>query len=102
LDSNPTKIHEDDRHTSSLVWRGRRLQHPYSTENISDIRNNNNHQTQTTTPPIGTTIGSGLHEPILHTGIQDMLKAVALKKKLNYDEWLKGLKEKKQWHVEVY
>jgi hypothetical protein len=56
LDSNPTKIHDDDRHTSSLVWRGRRLQHPYSTENISDIRNNNNHQTQTTTPPIGTTI----------------------------------------------
>jgi len=35
-------------------------------------------------------------------GIQDMLKDVAEKKGLNYDEWLKGLKEKKQWHVEVY
>lgn len=35
-------------------------------------------------------------------GIQDMLKAVAEKKGLNYDDWLKGLKEKKQWHVEVY
>ena len=35
-------------------------------------------------------------------GIQDMLKTVAEKKQLNYDEWLKGLKEKKQWHVEVY
>ena len=35
-------------------------------------------------------------------GIQDMLKAVAQKKGLDYDEWLKGLKEKKQWHVEVY
>ena len=35
-------------------------------------------------------------------GIQDMLKGVAEKKGLNYDEWLKGLKQKKQWHVEVY
>ncbi|KAL3907774.1 MAG: hypothetical protein SGILL_008737, partial [Bacillariaceae sp.] len=35
-------------------------------------------------------------------GIQDMLKKVAQKKGLNYDEWLKGLKAKKQWHVEVY
>jgi len=35
-------------------------------------------------------------------GIQDMLKSVAEKKGLNYDEWLKGLKDKKQWHVEVY
>ena len=35
-------------------------------------------------------------------GIQDMLKGVAQKKGLNYDEWLKGLKAKKQWHVEVY
>ena len=35
-------------------------------------------------------------------GIQDMLKEVAVRKGLNYDEWLKGLKEKKQWHVEVY
>jgi ferredoxin--NADP+ reductase len=35
-------------------------------------------------------------------GIQDMLKTVAQSKGINYDEWLKGLKEKKQWHVEVY
>ena len=35
-------------------------------------------------------------------GIQDMLKDVASKKGLDYEEWLKGLKEKKQWHVEVY
>jgi ferredoxin--NADP+ reductase len=35
-------------------------------------------------------------------GIQDMLKAVAEKKGLDYDEWLKELKAKKQWHVEVY
>jgi ferredoxin--NADP+ reductase len=35
-------------------------------------------------------------------GIQDMLKAVAQKKGLDYEEWLKGLKAKKQWHVEVY
>jgi len=35
-------------------------------------------------------------------GIQDMLKGVAEKKGLDYDEWLKGLKAKKQWHVEVY
>ena len=35
-------------------------------------------------------------------GIQDMLKSVAEKKGLEYDVWLKGLKAKKQWHVEVY
>ena len=35
-------------------------------------------------------------------GIQDMLKGVAESKGLDYDEWLKGLKSKKQWHVEVY
>uniref|UniRef100_A0A7S1H572 ferredoxin--NADP(+) reductase n=1 Tax=Thalassionema nitzschioides TaxID=33649 RepID=A0A7S1H572_9STRA len=35
-------------------------------------------------------------------GIQDMLKGVADSKGMNYDEWLKGLKSKKQWHVEVY
>mmetsp|Transcript_13419 Transcript_13419/g.15168 ORF Transcript_13419/g.15168 Transcript_13419/m.15168 type:complete len:630 (+) Transcript_13419:39-1928(+) len=35
-------------------------------------------------------------------GIQDMLGGVAEKKGLNYDEWLKGLKKAKQWHVEVY
>jgi len=35
-------------------------------------------------------------------GIQEMLKGVAEKKGLNYDEWLKGLKKAKQWHVEVY
>lgn len=35
-------------------------------------------------------------------GIQDMLKGVAEKKGIVYDEWLKGLKKAKQWHVEVY
>ena len=35
-------------------------------------------------------------------GIQDMLKGVAAKKNIDYDEWLKGLKKNKQWHVEVY
>jgi len=35
-------------------------------------------------------------------GIQDMLKGVAEKKGLEYDEWLKKLKKNKQWHVEVY
>jgi len=35
-------------------------------------------------------------------GIQDMLKNVATKKGIDYGEWLKGLKKKKQWHVEVY
>jgi ferredoxin--NADP+ reductase len=35
-------------------------------------------------------------------GIQDMLQSVATSKGLDYEEWLKGLKAKKQWHVEVY
>merc|ERR1719480_304882 len=35
-------------------------------------------------------------------GIQEMLKGVAKSKGLDYAEWLKGLKAKKQWHVEVY
>jgi len=35
-------------------------------------------------------------------GIQDMLKGVAKSKDIDYDEWLKGLKKNKQWHVEVY
>jgi len=35
-------------------------------------------------------------------GIQAMLKGVAEAKGLDYDEWLKGLKKAKQWHVEVY
>jgi len=35
-------------------------------------------------------------------GIQDMLKGVCESKEISYDEWLKGLKSKKQWHVEVY
>merc|ERR1712153_126961 len=35
-------------------------------------------------------------------GIESMLKGVAEKKDVNYDEWLKGLKKAKQWHVEVY
>merc|ERR1712178_378685 len=34
-------------------------------------------------------------------GIQDMLKGVAEKKGIDYDDWLKGLKKTKQWHVEV-
>lgn len=35
-------------------------------------------------------------------GIQEMLKGVADSKNIDYDEWLKGLKKAKQWHVEVY
>jgi len=35
-------------------------------------------------------------------GIQDMLKGVAESKGLVFDEWVKGLKKNKQWHVEVY
>merc|ERR1711937_1017827 len=35
-------------------------------------------------------------------GINDMLKKVAEAKGIEYDAWLKGLKSKKQWHVEVY
>jgi ferredoxin--NADP+ reductase len=35
-------------------------------------------------------------------GILDMLKGVCEKKGLNYDEFIGGLKEKGQWHVEVY
>jgi ferredoxin--NADP+ reductase len=35
-------------------------------------------------------------------GIQDMLKSVCDEKGIDYDEWLKGLKKNKQWHVEVY
>jgi ferredoxin--NADP+ reductase len=35
-------------------------------------------------------------------GIQDMLATVATRKGLNYDTWIKDLKAKKQWHVEVY
>ena len=35
-------------------------------------------------------------------GIQDMLEVVATSKGLVYEDWLKGLKAKKQWHVEVY
>jgi ferredoxin--NADP+ reductase len=35
-------------------------------------------------------------------GIQTMLEKVAAAKGLDYDEWLKGLKNNKQWHVEVY
>ena len=31
-----------------------------------------------------------------------MLKTVAASKGLDYDEWLKELKSKKQWHVDVY
>jgi len=35
-------------------------------------------------------------------GIQDMLKDVCEKKSLDYDEYIKGLKQAGQWHVEVY
>ena len=35
-------------------------------------------------------------------GIQDMLKEVCKGRDIDYDEWLGGLKTKKQWHVEVY
>merc|ERR1712176_1018904 len=35
-------------------------------------------------------------------GIQDMLKAVAAEKGIDYETWFKDLKKKKQWHVEVY
>jgi len=35
-------------------------------------------------------------------GIEGMLKGVAESKGLDYVEWQKGLKSKKQWHVEVY
>jgi len=35
-------------------------------------------------------------------GIQDMLKEVCAVKEIEYDEWIKGLKKAKQWHVEVY
>ena len=34
-------------------------------------------------------------------GIQDMLKEVCAAKDIDFDEWLKGLKKNKQWHVEV-
>merc|ERR1711935_73502 len=34
-------------------------------------------------------------------GIQDMLAKVCKEKGIAYDEWLKGLKKSKQWHVEV-
>merc|ERR1719440_394943 len=35
-------------------------------------------------------------------GIQDMLKRVAEKKSLDYEEFIKKLKKNGQWHVEVY
>jgi len=35
-------------------------------------------------------------------GIQDMLKSVCESKGISFDEWIKGLKKAKQWHVEVY
>jgi len=35
-------------------------------------------------------------------GIQDMLKAVCEEKKIDFAEYLEGLKKKGQWHVEVY
>ena len=35
-------------------------------------------------------------------GIQDMLAGVCKAKGIDYDEFIKGLKKKGQWHVEVY
>ena len=35
-------------------------------------------------------------------GIDGMLREVATSQGLDYDEWLKGLKERGTWHVEVY
>jgi len=35
-------------------------------------------------------------------GVLDMLADVCKEKGIDYDEWLKGLKKAKQWHVEVY
>ena len=35
-------------------------------------------------------------------GIQDMLKAVCEEKKIDFAEYLEGIKKKGQWHVEVY
>jgi len=35
-------------------------------------------------------------------GINDMLEEVAKGKDIDFAEWSKGLKKKKQWHVEVY
>ena len=35
-------------------------------------------------------------------GILEMLEGVCKEKGINYEEWLEGLKEKGQWHVEVY
>jgi len=35
-------------------------------------------------------------------GISEMLENVCKDKGIDYDEWFKGLKKNKQWHVEVY
>ena len=35
-------------------------------------------------------------------GILAMLEGVCKEKGISYEEWLEGLKEKGQWHVEVY
>jgi len=35
-------------------------------------------------------------------GIQEMLQEVCTAKGIDYEEWTKGLKKKKQWRVEVY
>jgi len=35
-------------------------------------------------------------------GIQDMLETTCKAKGIDYDAWLKGLRAKNQWHVEVY
>ena len=33
---------------------------------------------------------------------QDMLEATCTAKGIDYDGWLKGLRQNNQWHVEVY
>jgi hypothetical protein len=35
-------------------------------------------------------------------GIEDMFMDVLANKGLDYDEWLYGLEENEQWHVQVY
>lgn len=39
---------------------------------------------------------------ICAAGITEMLQRVAKAQRLDFDKWLKGLKETGQWHVEVY
>lgn len=45
-------------------------------------------------------LSSGVHCVII--GILDMLKSVCESKGLNYDDWIKNLKENERFRVEVY